>query len=266
MSDILQGLKKDAELRAITDTQVSPLWILLPVVAAGLGLAYTFIVTAAILNAFAGGANFTAGQLTPTLDYVAGGAIYVLAGLLVLDVLFLYVIYLLIRRRNQHFARQQRFFADLASALREAATRKGANVDIHLGAMEATVRQAQIEETEKSAVLWVVLLLIPVVDLIAGLYILYFLTTDYYKHERREDGLLADSSRAFSVLGSSFSFSRYDPVPHRSFALYLILAIVTFGIWSFYWEYVLIQDPNGHFRNHIQFENAMVDSVSLLLA
>lgn len=228
LSATLQNLRKDAEMRVMTDTKVSPLWILLPVV-----------------------------EVVLTLVFVGFLAVYVL---------FLYVIYLLIRRRKQHFARRQRFFADLAMALREAASRRGANVEAYLGSMEATSREAQMEGTEKSAVLWVILYIIPVVSLIAGLYILYFLTGDFFEHERREDGMLADASRALSALGSTFAFNRYEGVLHRSFVLYFILSIVTFGLFTFYWEYVLIQDPNNHFNSHVQFEDALLQSVSPLLS
>jgi uncharacterized membrane protein len=251
-------------MRVMTDTRVSPLWMLLPVVAAVLGLIW-----ASIIIAFAFSWYATSGTAypynMPAVGLFAGTTVFVLLGFLALYVAFLYVVYLLIRRRNQHFARQQRFFADLAVALREAASRKGANVEAYLGSMEATSRQAQIEETEKSAVLWVILYVIPVVNVIAGLYILYFLTGDFFKHERREDGMLSDATRALYALGATFSFNRYNGIPSRSFVLYFILSIVTFGLFIFYWEYVLIQDPNNHFNNHVQYEDALLQSISPLL-
>jgi flagellar basal body-associated protein FliL len=271
LSATLQNLREDAEMRVMTDTKVSPLWILLPVVAAFLALVWAALILVFFVTAFSStssGSSYTfpsTPTLPSTVGLFAGTTVFVFVGFLTLYVAFLYVIYLLIRRRNQHFARQQRFFADLALALREAASRKGANVEAYLGSMEATSRQAQIEETEKSAVLWVILYIIPVVSIIAGLYILYFLTGDFFKHERREDGMLADATRALSALGSTFTFNRYNGIPSRSFVLYLILSIVTFGLFTFYWEYVLIQDPNNHFVNHVHYEDALLQSISPLL-
>ncbi len=265
LSATVQNLRKDAEMRVMTDTRVSPLWMLVPIAVELLALTEVVLVLFVafpVLTALQSGNTYS----PPVAGLFAGTTVLVFTVLiLALAVAFLYVIYLLIRRRNQHFARQQRFFADLQVALREAASRKGANVEAYLGSMEATSRQAQIEETEKSAVLWVILLIVPFVDVIAGLYILYFLTGDFFRHERREDGMLADASRALSALGTNFTFNRYNGIPSRSFVLYLILSIVTFGLFEFYWEYVLIQDPNNHFNNHIQFEDALLQSMSPLL-
>jgi uncharacterized membrane protein len=253
-------------MRETTDTKVSPLWMLLPIGVELLALIEVAIVVATALSAVR--AITSGGVYTPSLTgLLAGTAVMIMSFLiLLLSLVFLYMIYLLIRRRNQHFARQQRFFADLEMALREVASKKGTSVEVYLGAMEATIRQAQMEETEKSAVLWTILLIVPFVDIIADLYIFYFLTVDFFKHERMEDGMLADASQALSALGVTFTFNRYDGIPQRSFVLYLILSIVTLGFFTFYWEYVLIQDPNNHFNNHIQFEDRLLQSVSPLLS
>jgi len=148
--------------------------------------------------------------------------------------------------------------SDLVPAMRLAASKKNTNIDAFVGSIDSTARRAQLEETEKSAVVWVVLLIIPLLNIIAGLYILYFLTTDYYKHERMEDNILSDLDRAFSAMGMQFVYHRTDPIPHRSFVLYLILSIITLGLFALYWEYCLIKDPNNHFVNHAMFEPAII--------
>lgn len=180
----------------------------------------------------------------------------------VAGIIYLYFFYIMIRRRNQHFSRQQRFASDLITTLRGAASKKSANIDALLGSMENSLGRSQVEETEKSAVLWVILMLVPLVNIIAILYIFYFLTGDFYKHERWEDGMLSDIERALSTLGVQFVFHRNDAIPHRSYVLYIVLTIFTLGIFGLYWEYVLITGPNNHFTNHAVFEPAIIQAIT----
>ena len=47
-------------------------------------------------------------------------------------------------------------------------------------------------------------------------------------------------------------------LPDRSFVLYLILTIITLGIFGIYWLYVLLKDPNEHFKHHILVEDRLL--------
>jgi uncharacterized membrane protein len=249
----LENLRKDSELGSQTDRRISTAWVLLPIVA------FLLVIVASVVY---GLAVFSSSS---TFSTVLGG-LALIAGIgLVSEVLFLYFFYMLIRRRNQHFLRQQRFFSDLATALRAVATRANVNIDPMLGSIDNTLRQAQVKETEKSAVLWVVLMLVPLVSIIAMLYVLYFLTADFPRHERWEDGMLSDMERALATTGVQFIFHRNDPIPQRSFVLYLIITIITAGIFGLYWEYVLIKDPNNHFINHAVYEPQLIQLLTPLV-
>lgn len=260
----MENLRKDAELRVLTDRQVSIAWIFLPILAVIIALVTIVLAFSIFLATFLSGFPVASPEVAAPAFGAGIGSLFLIP--LVANILFLYFFYLLIRRRNQHFSRQQRFVSDLILVLREAATKKAVSIDALLGSMESSNRQSQAEETEKSAVLWVVLLLIPFVNIIAFLYILYFLTGDYYKHERREDGMLSDNERALSSMGIQFIFHRNDHVPHRSFVLYLIVTLITFGIFGLYWEYTLIKDPNNHFVNHATFEGTILQLVAPLVS
>ncbi len=261
---VLENLRKDSELRAQTDRQVSVAWILLPIFVI---LIATVAIAAIFLRVLSTVSDLTAS--TPpsqiSLAPIFGGLAIIVGVFVIAGVLNLYFFYMLIRRRNQHFPRQQRFFSDLVTFLRGAALRKNVNVDPMLGSMENNLRQTQLEETEKSAILWVILMLVPYVNFIAFLYVYYFLTTDFYKHERWEDGMLSDAERALAPMGIQFIFHRNDPIPHRSFILYLIISIITLGIFGLYWEYVLIKDPNNHFVNHAVYEPQMIQLLTPLV-
>ncbi|MFQ5950797.1 MAG: DUF4234 domain-containing protein, partial [Candidatus Geothermarchaeales archaeon] len=55
---------------------------------------------------------------------------------------------------------------------------------------------------------------------------------------------------------------RDRPMPERSVVLYLVLSIVTLGIFGIYWLYTLIDDPNLHFRHHIHTEDDALGALS----
>jgi uncharacterized membrane protein len=259
---VLENLRKDSELRSQTDRQISVAWVFLPLIAILLAIVAAVIYVVAVLSAFS---SYTTSPPSQVSVAPIMGSIGLIIGIgFVAEILYLYFFYMLIRRRNQHFPRQHRFFTDLVTVLRSAAAKRNVNIDPMLGSMDNTLRQAQTEETEKSAVLWVILLLVPLVSLIAMLYILYFLTSDFYKHERWEDGILSDLERALSPMGIQFIFHRSNPIPSRSFVLYIIITIVTFGIFGLYWEYTLIKDPNNHFVSHSVYESQIIQLIAPL--
>ena len=262
-SPALESLRKSSDLKDQTDRMVSVAWVLLPVIA-GVVVLVTVVATVFAALAAVSTISTSPSAAPPTLGPFGAGLGLVIGVSFLAEILYLYFFYILIRRRNQHFPRQRRFFSDLVTVLRVAANRKGTNVDAVLGSMENSLRDSETEETEKSAILWVILMLVPFVSLIAVLYVFYFLTGDYFKHERREDGLLSDAERTLSLLGVQFIFHRNDPVPHRSFVLFFILSIVTFGIFALYWEYVLIKDPNSHFANHRVYEPQLIQLLTPL--
>jgi hypothetical protein len=85
---------------------------------------------------------------------------------------------------------------------------------------------------------------------------------DFYKHERREDGFWEDLSRTLDKIGVTFSVPRrIETTPNRSFILYLILTIITVGLFGIYWLYVLLKDPNEHFKYHVQIEDQLLSTL-----
>ena len=132
-------------------------------------------------------------------------------------------------------------------------------VETILSPVKRTVREANAEETEKSAILWAILsAFVPFVQW----YVNYFLMNDFYRHEQREDGFWEDLGRAMNKLGINFSVPRRtEAMPNRSFVLYLILTIITMGLFGVYWIYVLLKDPNEHFKYHIEAESQLLSAL-----
>ncbi len=274
----LENLRQGVRDRANTDKILSPAWVLLPLIAVAIGVV---VATSALVLAFTAVASIPIEDLegfdplNPDFDLnipppsVSGlpGALalissFGLVGGLLSSLLYAYLLYILLSRRNKHFRRQSRFSEDLISHLRSLTSKKGLDEEVGLSNLERTAREMKNTDDEKSAILWTVLAFIPILNVFAILYILYFLGKDFRIHERNEDGFIEDSNRILQSAGLELSVRRMDPTPNRSFILYIILSIVTFGLFGIYWLYTLIADPNAHFQHHQQYEDDLISKLS----
>ncbi len=116
-----------------------------------------------------------------------------------------------------------------------------------------------MEDVEKNAVLWALAIFLPYVGEILVHYIFHSLNKDFHRHEKRED-------RFFAAISSivPFSYSRTYTLPDRSTVKYLILSLVTFGLFMAYWAYVLTRDVNKHFMEHRKWEHKMLETLKRL--
>ena len=214
----------------------------------------------AILLLLIFGTFFTTGGVAvgePIL-LVVGAAIIVVA-----VILWCILAYRLIERRNEHFKRQMFLFEDLTNCVSNLASRKGIDVSENVAVCERITREAKYKETEKGAALWVFL---AYATGLAWFYIAYFLMRDFYRHERREDEFWDAASEALTRLGVEPLPKRHNAIPERGFWLYLILGIVTAGIFWVYWWYTLIKDPNEHFEHHALVEEGLLSKLEVLAA
>jgi hypothetical protein len=53
-------------------------------------------------------------------------------------------------------------------------------------------------------------------------------------------------------------------VPQRSVTLYVIVTIISGGIFGIYWLYALIEDPNKHFIQHVSLEDSLMEKLPQL--
>jgi len=199
----------------------------------------------------------------------------------ILSIFFSFLLYRLVKRRNTHFIRQLFLFEDLERTAREAAVKKGVDVSISLNNLERLRRDAQVDERSRDPVLWSAILVfaagttipsfitpsgltsLALVALFAQYYVYYFLMKEWFRHERREDIFIDELSRLLSTVGIGVTRPpRFALIPDRSFAVYLVLTIVTLGFFGIYWVYVLLSDPNNHFRYQAMVEDTIVAQVS----
>jgi hypothetical protein len=236
-------------IRRETDDIMSALWILSPL----LGVVAFFGILFGSL--FLGG---TLGRTSGTSIGLAGGAIAgFIAGIIIAIILFVLPWYRLIKRRNGHFRRDRMLREGLINYVRGLAAERGleSKMTIELATMTAIHSEANGEEDEKSPVLWVVLSIITFGLL--GLYVWYFLTKDPHKHDVRQLAFMQQVQSAFSKLEKTVVFPFWKSLPDRSYFLYLILTWIT-GLFSLYWNYVLITDFNDHFRAQWQVEDQLL--------
>ena len=182
-----------------------------------------------------------------------------LLSIITCGIYWIYVLYKLLDRRQQHFERMVSFRQHLLEVLRQRAELAG-QADVLAGdfselegiGLEATTRD---RAGEKSPVLWLVL---SIVIGVVVYYVYYFLHDDFRAHEANEVRFMAKAGEIMTRLNiPRGAFMPEAVLPERSFVTYLILTIITCGIYGLYWVYTIIRDPNDHFDVHDQWENAL---------
>ena len=100
---------------------------------------------------------------------------------------------------------------------------------------------------------WIFLLIVFVLNM----YMFYFLMKTMYEHDNRWNMFAQQTQFAMYKLGHQIGPPYWAPLPNRSFVLYFIVMIFITP-FIFYWWYVLIKDPNQHFKNQWYFEDQIV--------
>jgi Domain of unknown function (DUF4234) len=284
LSIALENLRRDLRTRLENDPQMSTGWIVFPLLLVLSIIVFIIVILGEVFSyifSLPVGASFSYPIFLRTIAVTV--LVYSIVAF-VLNIVTAYMIYRLVKRRNTHFARQNFLYEDLTSAAEELATKKGVRADASIGLsnLDRISREARVYEPEKSAALWVILTLagtsLPsatflaaqtgagLLPLLAVLYVYYFLTKDFFRHERREDQFIRELLGMLSISGVQISLPlRNPPLSERSFALYIVLSVVTLGFFWVYWVYVLLIDPNNHFRQQAMVEDTLMTQLSTLL-
>jgi len=176
----------------------------------------------------------------------------------------IYILYKLMDRRLQHFERMVSLRGHLIEVLRAQAEASGktAEVEQDLSQLEGIHLEATARDRagEKSPVLWLVL---TIVFSLVAYYVYYFLNDDFRAHEANEQQFMTKASEIMAKLGMvQQPIVPTMVVPERNFVMYLLLTLVTCGIYGIYWWYTLITDPNLHFDNHTAWETQLSTALS----
>ena len=256
-------------------------WILVPLLQVLTVVIFVAILLALIVSTIIAAASGTAAVIDRAA--IMGLVDIFEVPLFILSIFNALMFYRLVKRRNSHFTRQLFVYEDLARAAKEAISKKGLDASLSLNNLDLVKREAAADERIRDPVLWSAILVfaagvaIPsltmsptldgaaVISAFAQYYVYYFLMKDWFKHERREDYFFQEFSRVMSTVGVNVAPpQRAQPIPNRSFIVYLILLLVTASFYGVYWVYVLLSDPNNHFHYQAFVEDATVRQLSAI--
>jgi uncharacterized protein YneF (UPF0154 family) len=195
-------------------------------------------------------------------DWTTDAGMAVLLSVVTCGIYGLYIFYKLMERRDMHLARIANMVNTSVALLKEKAAAGGKTelIGQELSQLEMVQRQMYEESRERGAVLWVVLAIVTGIAAFIGSY---FIMDDIAKHDQLEAQYFTLMSSALAKLGLSSQASQAAPnIPDRSFALYLVLSLVTCGIFYFYWEYVLVDDGNRHVEAQVQWEDFIYSALA----
>ncbi len=171
-------------------------------------------------------------------------------------ILQLYLVYKWLDVINNHFDRVRRLFKELSRYL-EARGYKD------LGRRVAD----DISDTEykfggeKSPVLWAILVfLIPILIW----YVLHVVNKSLSKVGYGEYSILQRIDTLVKDLGLDVrppDYKKFRDIPDRNTILYIVLSIITLGLFQIYWAYAVTKDINEHFRVHRLEEANLINCI-----
>ena len=201
-------------------------------------------------------------QQRVTTDWTTDPGTAVLLSVVTCGIYGLYIFYKLMERRDLHFARVANMVNSSMPLLKEkaAAAGKAELISQELAALEMVQRDIYEQSRERGAVLWLVL---GIVTGIATLIGYYFIMDDFSRHDQLEAQYFTLMSGALTKLGLSSQASQAAPsMPEREFVTFLLLSIVTCGIYAFYWIYVMVMDGNTHVEAQVQWEDYIYSALA----
>jgi hypothetical protein len=270
--------------RKITDRIVSWAWILL-IILIFIGSVLLTIAMAVFSTSMAPEDAFTLNTATQIISIAASIAT---------TAIFAFLAFVLVRRQNEHFARDKALREGIILLLRTAydPTGRSSLVMNELAAMNAANGPKEEHHDERiwallmllplltsfglSAVMYLaamgtsfqifallfpLILLIIVSELLAMLYLLYFLGKQIYEHDERWL-VFEQNAKIFmtKLRWPPIVRMRQRRLEKREFAIYLIVTIFVFP-FALYWWYTLIKDPNEHFESQWEFEDRLAEII-----
>lgn len=202
--------------------------------------------------------DYWIGQRSMT-DYVTDAGMAILLSILTCGLYGLFIIYKLVQRRDEHFKRMAAVADSSIQQLRAKAAGRESEIQPELVQLEGIRNQMLMMASERGAVIWLLICLFTGI----GQFIVYYLLMgDYTDHDIVEAQFFTVMSGAMAKLGLSGQAGQaVRTVPDREFVTFLILSLVTCGIYGFYWMYVMIKDFNDHFMAQVAWEDFIAASL-----
>jgi hypothetical protein len=166
-----------------------------------------------------------------------------------------FAIYYFLDRRNKHFKRQHVLFTAISQYFQSRSTAISENA----GKLAQLSEESVFEENDRPAGLWAILhvFVTPIVSLVVA----YNLAQDLRQHEQRQLEYQATLASAIEEAG----FPRPTPASPRTHnrdpMVYLIVSLITAGLFWIYWFYTLLRDYNEHFEDQARLEDVIIASL-----
>ncbi|MGH2829246.1 MAG: DUF4234 domain-containing protein, partial [Actinomycetota bacterium] len=97
-----------------------------------------------------------------------------------------------------------------------------------------------------------------------GAFINHTLNKDLRFIEAWEDSLNENAAWVLGHLGSPVaSVPRTQPIPRRETAVYVVLSVVTLGLFSIWWRYALMREGNDHFTHDADAEDRLLRALGV---
>ena len=137
------------------------------------------------------------------------------------------MIYYCIKRRNDHYARQQKLQQLVKTKLN----------------IKSEQNSTQVFKP-KNATVWTLLTVL----IVPGFYLFYWLKKDLQEHEMHEHVFLTQVTNAAKQSGIVLNVQSFATTPSFPVGNYVFLSVVSCGLAAAYWLYRLFNDYNNHFK------------------
>jgi len=174
-----------------------------------------------------------------------------------------YVFYQLMRRMRDHNARRLELLDAALSLGWEEAGRRDLQAELNPSFQRASAHLAVMRKMTgdfRDPVIWLVLSIVAsgIVHIIAFI----FLDQDLVNHDRAEVGVEYELAFIYGRLGYPLPFPETGRVKGQQNYVGRILAtIFSFGIYSFWWWYNMMMEPNYHFYTNWAQEDSLAAAV-----
>ena len=158
-----------------------------------------------------------------------------------LGILAVYFTYLIIQRRNWHFARMYFIFSEILKLIRIKPLTD--NLQLKASLIGNMLEEIKSEEKPRNVFLWIIASAISFGFF--GLLASYIVHRDFHKHSIREERIVS----LFTEL-SVFSSEVKTYVVKKKSIVHLLFSILSAGLYAPIWIYMFIRDFNKHIEEH----------------
>ena len=151
------------------------------------------------------------------------------------------MIYYLIKRRNDHFSRQQKLEELILKKLKTTNPKN-----------ESTNQETKTPQRSAKELTALTILIVP------AFYVFYFLKTDLQRHEEHEHDFLSEVIKLTENSEAKPNIQGFVASPGLSTKKFVGLSLVTFGVATAYWLYRIFNDYNSHFKMQWLIEDELL--------